>query len=244
MAVEGMNEKTNSGFSLIELLIVLAILLVISGAVFQVVNLTTQRSNAEQTKLDMFQEGREFMDQMTRDARQAGYPNARNFAPSILNSTVQNDSRVAAGLVKIAAGELWFEADVDGTGVVSVIHYYIDTSISNNCPCLMRSQLDKVTGNALSGQTAPSPQVEVQGVTNTETGIFSGYFDGVAQTLPLDFNTNGATIAAIDTIQAVLSLEGAVIDPKTRTKPTTTLVTTVRLNNCSLAASARQSSCF
>ena len=53
-----------------------------------------------------------------------------------------------------------------------------------------------------------------------------------------------ATIAALDTVQAVLSLQTATIDPKTHTKPATSLVTTVRLNNCSLAASGQQTSCF
>src|SRR5436189_4518356 len=109
-------------------MIVLIILLAISAAVFQVVNLSTERSSTEQTKLDMFQEAREFMDQMSRDLRLAGYPNARNFAPSILITPTFNDARVAAGLIKIANGELWFEADVDGTGTVSVIHYFLDTS--------------------------------------------------------------------------------------------------------------------
>jgi Tfp pilus assembly protein PilW len=223
-------------------MIVLVLLLVIAGAIFQLINLSTERSSAEQTKLDMFQEAREFMDQMSRDLRLAGYPNARNFAPGVLATTTANDARVAVGLVKIAAGELWFEADVDGTGTVSVIHYYLDTSTTNNCPCLKRSQLPKVTGDPYGAQTTPSYQVEVQGVTNTN--IFSAYVDGTAQTLPINFSANADTIASLDTIKAVLSLQGASIDPKTHQKPATSLVTTVRLNNCSLAASGQQTSCF
>src|SRR5215467_13059394 len=180
--------KDISGFSLLELMVVLIIVLVISGAIFQVINLTTQRTSTEQTKLDMFQEAREFMDQMTRDLRQAGYPNARNFAPDILTSPVPNDSRVAVGLVKIAPSELWFEADVDGTGTVSVVHYYLDTSTSNNCPCLKRSALPKINGHPLTGQTTASYQLEVQGVMNTN--IFSAYSDATSLSLPLDIASN------------------------------------------------------
>jgi hypothetical protein len=222
-------------------MIVLLLLLVVTGAIFQLINLSTERSSAEQTKLDMFQEGREFMDQMTRDMRLAGYPNARNFAPGILANPAANDSRVAVGLVKVAAGELWFEADVDGTGTVSVIHYNLDTSTTNNCPCLKRSQLPKINAAPMA-QTTPSYQVEVQGVTNTD--IFSAYNDGAAQALPIGYSTSPNTIASIDTMKAVLSLQGATIDPKTHKKPATSLVTTVRLNNCSLAASGQQTSCF
>ena len=223
-------------------MIVMLILLAISAALFRVLNLTTERSATEQTKLDMFQEAREFMDQMTRDLRQAGFPNARNYSPGVLSDPISDDARVAVGLVKIGPGELWFEADVDGTGAVSVIRYYLDPSTANNCPCLKRSQLPKVPGNPFTGQTAPSYQVEVQGVTNTN--IFSAYNSTVMQTLPLDFNGNAGTLASIDTIQAVLSLQAATIDPKTHTKPVTSLVTTVRLNNCSMAASGQQTSCF
>jgi hypothetical protein len=216
--------------------------LAISAAVFSIINLSTERSSTEQTKLDMFQEAREFMDQMTRDLRQAGYPNARNYAPGILASPVTEDSRAAVGIVMIGTGELWFEGDVDGTGTVSVVHYYLDTSTTNGCPCLKRSQLPKVTGNPYTAQTTPSYQIEVQGVRNTN--IFSAYNNGTAQTLPVDFNSNADEIAALDTIQAVLSLEAATVDPKTHQKPATSLVTTVRLNNCSLAASGQQTSCF
>src|SRR5438132_13553110 len=116
-----------SGFSLMEVLIVLVVLLTLTASIFQMINTSTQRSSAEQTKLDMFQEAREFMDQMARDLRQAGYPNARNFAPGVLTTPVANNASVAVGLGKMGASELWFEGDVDGTGGVSVIHYFLDS---------------------------------------------------------------------------------------------------------------------
>src|SRR5207249_9885787 len=120
-----------SGFSLLELMIVLIILLSISAAIVQTINLTTQRSSAEQTKVDRFQEAREFMDQMSRDLRQAGYPNPRNMDPSVFTSPILQDHRAAVGLVQVDTGDLWFEGDVDGTGTVSVVRYHYDTAGSN-----------------------------------------------------------------------------------------------------------------
>src|SRR5438046_10682941 len=115
-----------SGFSLLELMIVLIILLSISAAIFQTINLTTQRSSTEQTQVDMFQEAREFMDQMSRDLRQAGYPSPRNVDPSVFTVLTLTpalpiiyDLHAAAGLVKVDTGDLWFEGDVDGSGTVS-----------------------------------------------------------------------------------------------------------------------------
>jgi len=240
--------QSSSGFSLIELMIVLVILLTITGAIFQVINLATERSSTEQTKVDMFQEAREFMDQMSRDMRVAGYPSPRNLDPSVFSWAYTNvkpimyDSHAAAGLVQVNTGDLWFEGDVDGSGTISVVQYHLDTSTANNCPCLRRSQLPKVNGDPLTGQTAAVYQVEVQGVLNTN--IFSAYNNGAAVGLPVTTATStGSTIAGVDTIQAILTLQAANVDPQTRQHPVTTLVSTVRLNNCSQAAIGYKTSC-
>src|SRR5205809_4163470 len=235
-----------SGFSLLELMIVLIILLSISAAIFQTINLTTQRSSAEQTKIDMFQEAREFMDQMSRDLRQDGYPNPRNMEPVVFGvlalmppQPIIYDNHAAAGIVNVDTGDLWFEGDVDGNGTVSVVRYHLDSS-GTNCPCLKRSQLDKIDGNPLTGQTTEVYQVEVQGVRNTD--IFSAYTNGAALGLPVS-TAAGSGLAAVDTVQAKLNLQAATPDPQTRQKPTATLVTTVRLNNCSQAAIGFKTSC-
>ena len=236
--------KNMSGFSLMELMIVLVIVLSISGAIFQTINMTTERSVTEQTKLDMFQEAREFMDQMARDLRQAGYPNIRDMDYTVLPSVqipLIQDYRIAAGLIEVDTGTLWFEGDVDNSGTVSVIRYWLDTSTTNGCPCLRRSQGTKANGDPLS-VTSFTYQVEVQGVQNTN--VFSAYTNGTGVGLPVNISTSsGATIAGVDTVQATLTLQASTIDPQTRTYPTTTLVTTVRMNNCSQAALGYKTSC-
>ena len=233
-----------SGFSLKELKIVIGLLMVMTITVFTMISSAIARSGTEQAKLDMFQAAREFMDQMSRDLAQAGYPNTRNFTSSALITPGVNDARNAVGIVKVDTGDLWFEGDVDGLGVVSVIRYHLDTSTTNGCPCLRRSQLPKVDGDPLTGQSTAVYQVEVQGVQNTN--IFSAYVDGATSTpisLPVIYGTNGSTIATIDTIQAVLTVESEHQDIQTKQKPISTLVTTVRLNNCSQAATGRPMSC-
>jgi prepilin-type N-terminal cleavage/methylation domain-containing protein len=238
--------RSAAGFSALELVITLAVLGILLAATFRLVNLATARSHAEQNKLDMFQEAREFMDQVARDLRQAGAPSLRNFTAAALpNTPLQNNSRVAAGLIKVAADELWFEGDVQGDGTVSVVHYWLDTSTTNNCPCLKRSQLPKLdNADVYTGQTTPSYQTEVQGVQNT--AIFSAFLKGstgTPVTLPVNFNSNGATIASIDTIQAQLTVRSPLADLQTRQRPVTTLVITTRLNNCSMAAIELPMSC-
>src|SRR2546428_13730438 len=142
------------GFSLLELMIVVLILSVITGAVFSQISLVQQRARTEQSKLDIFQESREFMAQLGRDLQQTGSPNFRMFDASgwspALNATPMNDSRLAGGLLKIAPDEIIFEGDVDGDGQVDVLDYkLIPASGGNNCPCLQRSQVLKSTGGTV-----------------------------------------------------------------------------------------------
>jgi len=235
--------RRDKGFSIIEMMIVMVIVLVVSGVILQVINLAGARSATEQTKTDVFQEAREFMDQMSRDLRQAGYPSPRNMDPVVFTQhPFINDLHAAAGLVEVTDTDLRFEGDTDGTGAVKVVHYHLDTSTTNGCPCLKRSELPKINGDPMTGQTLEAYEVEVQGVQNTT--IFSAYNNGDSVGLPVDITTSGGnTMATVDTVQAVLTLQSAAMDPQTHRKAVITLVSTVWLNNCSQAAIGFKTSC-
>src|SRR6266481_5567074 len=133
--------RSQAGFSLLELVIVCAILTIVLAAIFNGVDLVTQRSHAEQTKVDLTQEGREFVDEFERDLHQAGYPNCRmikapgatnNCPADFSNTTVWQSSAVAAGLVKLSNTEIVFEGDVDGGGTVDSIRYRLLDSAGNS----------------------------------------------------------------------------------------------------------------
>jgi len=227
------HSKPDAGFSLLELLIVCALLTVIMGAIFAQINQAQQSSTAEQTKLDLFQESREFMDQMARDLRASGYPNTRNFSADPVSPAEQSPQE-AVGLVKLDVGELWFESSIDGSGNVSVIHYDL-VPTGTGCPCLARSQTPKIAADPLTGQTE-TDQTEVQNVLNGTTSdpIFQAYYaDGTTVALPIDITNNG--LANVNTINIRLKVQSPYRDPKTGQSPTMTLLTTVRLNNCSVA---------
>lgn len=235
--------KSESGFSLIEMLIVVAILTIVTGTIFQQIGEAQKNASAEQMKLDLFQEAREFMDQMARDLRSSGYPNPRNAAAGQFSPTLEPESQyLASGLVRLDNGELWFEGDVDGTGQVSVVRYFLDTDTTHpNCPCLRRSETLKIDGDPLTGQTEPNYQVEVQNVLNGQTAedpIFTAYLsDGTKKTLPINIKDNAVDLANINSIRVVLSVQSPRPD-FTGGKPTMTLVSTVRLSNCSQAHSS------
>lgn len=223
--------KHQSGFSLLELMVVLLILTVMMGSVFSQIRNVQARSAAEQTKLDMFQESREFMDQLERDLHEAGYPNSRNLGSGMIVNGI-NEPGNAVGLVKVDVNELWFEGDVDGDGLVDSVQYQYDGS-STGCPCLKRSQVHKDSSGPLSQGSAF--QTEVQNVQNP-TSIFSAYkADGTAVTLPVDILSNPDAIGSIRTIRIQLNVQSKQFDLATRQFPQVTLGNTVSLNNCSQA---------
>jgi prepilin-type N-terminal cleavage/methylation domain-containing protein len=231
------------GFSLLELMIVLLVLSVMMGTVFQQINLVQQRNAAEQSKIDIFEESRSFVDQLTRDLHLAGYPNPRNFAPGYISGP--NDQHAAVGLVRVAVDQLWFEGDVDGDGAVDSVQFYLESS-GSNCPCLKRSQTVKLSGSPLTGQGTATYQAEVQNVQNgtSSNPIFQAYdINGNLVTLPVDFNSNANTIASIRSIKVTITVQSPIMDFKTRTYPITTLVSSVDLDNCSQAAASQTMSC-
>lgn len=68
------------GFSLLELLVSVAILLIVSGAIFSLLNVSQRRYQSTSQVLDSFQDARLALNQIIRDANDAGYPPPSNFS--------------------------------------------------------------------------------------------------------------------------------------------------------------------
>ncbi len=217
------------GFSLLELLVVVAILMLVMAAIFEQINLVQKRYRTEEAKVDISQESREFLDQIVRDIHQAGYPNMRMYT-SIPTTPWQNDGNVAVGLVKFSYTDLWFEGDADGDGTVESIRYTLAPGPNGNCPCTMRrAQIMKQAGTApMSQATSSNYSTGLDGVVNSAgTYTISGnttFNDGTsvsnqslygvlaanpvftAQTLngtavtPCDITSNPTALASIKTI--------------------------------------------
>jgi len=207
------------GFSLLEILLVVAIVSIVVGAVLTQVEQVEQRATAEQGKVDDFQQARDLLDQVLRDTHQMGYPNIRNFDPTAIAfaSPQVNDYRLAVGLVKLSATQLEFQGDVSGTGTVSVVSYAVngDGTCAN---CIERAQVAKVTGDPVTGQpdVADSYSLAVQNVQNT-TSVFTAYdSSGNPIALPIDIDANPTVIPTVRVIQINLTIESPTItDPKT-----------------------------
>src|SRR5215472_5584102 len=105
-----------SGFTLIEMLLVVLLLSIVVGAVFSQIERAQVRYKVEDTKVDLTQQEREFIDQFTRDLHQAGYPSAAMLPGAAAN-------QIANGVTSLTSSDLIMEGDVDGDGVVETVEY-------------------------------------------------------------------------------------------------------------------------
>ena len=98
--------KSQNGFSLIELLVVVFLLSILVGAIFSQIDKAQIRYRVEDQKLDLTQQERDFIDQFTRDLHQAGYPSTTQYGGRFDLSSKQT----AAGIWKISPTDLVYAA--------------------------------------------------------------------------------------------------------------------------------------
>ena len=211
--ISGRVKVAVGGFSLIELLVVAAVLFVVLGGVVSYITVALQRSKTEQTKVDLTQEGRAFVDEFERDIHQAGYPNCRMINTGSNCSIHFNDHTMAVGLVSVSSTQIGFEGDVDGDGNVDSVWYRLVDSAGNfpptgTCPCtIQRAQVNKVDSPPLS--QIPLPPLfsqQLQEVVNSGVPAAGSLYGGG---LPIAGNvlfgsgsmTNTAYYAAVSTFK-------------------------------------------
>ena len=166
------------GFSLLEMLIVVAVLSLVMGAIFGTIVDGMKKYKLEENRVNTTQESREFLDQIVRDLHSAGYPNLRMYTPaSITVNPAINSQYVAAGLVAVSATDIWFEGDIDDSGNVQSIRYTLQKNANGDCPCTM------LRGTTIKIQGAPSTQnvqynTQLENVINSTGGANPYVIDG------------------------------------------------------------------
>jgi prepilin-type N-terminal cleavage/methylation domain-containing protein len=217
---KGNATRLQRGFSLMELLLVVAILTTVIAVVTDGMIKIQKNSASEVAKVGVAQETRQFMDQILRDLRQCGFPGLAMFDSSFVPTPTLNSTYVAGGLITFSSSAIQFEGDVDGSGV-SEVYIHVVVPASGNCPCtVQRGTVLKSTGGT------PAYYTELDNVMSQN--IFTAYeFDGTA------YNSSTETLSSIKNIGVTLYVQSPEPDATTSstTYPTTTMVSEARINN-------------
>ncbi len=224
--------KRASGFSLLELMLVLAILSTVIAVATTGIMQIEQRSASDVNKVGMAQESRQFMDQILRDIRQSGYPSVNMFDPTTLTAAsstytiCQMNTNVACGLVSYSPSAIQFEGDIDGSGV-SEVYIQVVVPSSGNCPCtVQRGTVSKASSTTPPYYGTPAYYTELENVMNQN--IFTAYkYDGSA------YNSSTDSLSDIKNIGVTLYVRSQQPDTNESSTiyPTTTMVSEVRINN-------------
>jgi prepilin-type N-terminal cleavage/methylation domain-containing protein len=221
--------RVTAGFTLIEMLISLAILVIVTGAVFQQINSMQKKSASEAVNVDLTQQSRDFINQTVRDLHMAGFP-----GPGMYSSPVVRQSLVANGLVRVSPTEILLEGDVNNDGAVESVDILYVASDPNdpNCPCIRRSAQPKIDADSFSQPTnlfyTETQQVFPPGTGAGQSGedLFA-YYDQNGNPVPIgngvDISTPAgsttpsgqALISSIKTVKINLSLLTNQRDPQT-----------------------------
>lgn len=149
--------KAQAGFTLVELMVSVAIFVLICGAIFELMGTTQNRFKTESQVLGAFEEARLGLDQIVRDVNDSGYPPQNHFSATVPATAFAaspiawspNYAPATPCQIGTAGGgtctspgdfDLITEGDVDGTGVEWIRYQLVGTT-------LLRGVAPKVAGD-------------------------------------------------------------------------------------------------
>jgi len=157
--------KNQAGFTLVELMVSVAIFMLICGAIFELMGTTQNRFRTESQVLSAFEEARLGLDQIVRDVNDSGYPPQNHFsvAPPVTAYAVSpiawspNYAPATPCQIGTAGGgtcaspgdfDLIVEGDVDGTGVQWIRYQLQGTTLMRGATPKGPAGTDPVTTTA------------------------------------------------------------------------------------------------
>jgi type IV pilus assembly protein PilW len=208
LVVPPKNHNCCRGFSLVELLVVLAVFTFIVGGLFTVLNQGQIRYAFEQDVTEAQQSARNAIDMMEREIRLAGFPKT-SYYDTALGYTI-NSNTIANGFTTSNATDIVFEGDINEDGVVEVVEYNLSGSI------LQRSAVAKPGGGVAATPSFKTLAENVRSLSFT-------YYDAAGNTTAVPAN--------VRRVQVDLNLSTSRVDPQTHRLRTVSVSTMALARN-------------
>ena len=122
------NGPSSSGFTFVELLIVLAIFGVLMGMIFSSLTEGQNVSAIARDEAETQQNLQDVLTLMSSEIRTIGLPPASYYDQSFLQNPTSPKNLVAQGLVEASSSVLKFQGDINGDKTVDYVHYYLNGS--------------------------------------------------------------------------------------------------------------------
>jgi prepilin-type N-terminal cleavage/methylation domain-containing protein len=188
-----------SGFTLVELMIVLAIFGLLMGMIFSSLAESQNTSAIARDEGEMNQNLQDVLTLMTSEIRCIGFPPATYYDETYLQNPSSPKNLVARGLVEASSSILKFEGDINGDEIVDYVHYYVSGSAAPYA--LHRFAGSMNPDGSLPGGSAQKLSEQVE-------SLQFRYFD--------QSSNETANLPDIYTIELRVTMRGRNVDPLTR----------------------------
>jgi len=200
--------RTKQGFSLLEMIIVLAVFSFITGGLFNVLQRSQTRYQFEEDVTEAQQTARTTVDMMEREIRLAGFPKVTYYDAAL--GYTANSNTISSGFVTVNSTDLIFQGDINEDGIVDVVEYRLNGTV------LERSAVAKPGGVTVATPAFKTLAENVRSLSFT-------YFDK-------NGNSTG-TAANVRRVSVDLNLSTNFVDPENRRLRTVSATTSALARN-------------
>jgi prepilin-type N-terminal cleavage/methylation domain-containing protein len=188
-----------AGFTLVELMIVLAIFGLLMGMIFSSLAESQNTSVIGRDEGEMNQNLQDVLTLMTSEMRCIGFPPASYYDQSYLQNPSSPKNLVAQGLVEASSSVLKFQGDINGDKIVDYVHYYLSGSAAPY-------SLHRFAGSMNPDGSLPGGSA--QKVSEQVESLQFRYFD--------QSGNETANLPDISTVELRVTMRGRNVDPLTK----------------------------
>lgn len=134
-------QSETSGFSVVELLVALAVFGIVSGIIFSSMGRGQETADIAKQEGFMTANLEDIFALLNSEIRTLGFPPESYFDSEYLQNPATPKNLVSHGLISIGLQSIEFEGDINGNGKVDYVHYYLTGSSPPYSLCRLAGEI-------------------------------------------------------------------------------------------------------